>query len=111
MMARTEDSWRATHDTTTQAKPRRGFAFAGETESRPGIMTTEYWLAILSAATVVIAGYFSDALPERVAWPLFAGIIAAYVLSRGFAKAGSREGPFVFTGEREAEGRSRDSLR
>jgi hypothetical protein len=34
-----------------------------------------------------------------VGWALFAGIIAAYLLSRGLAKAGSREGPFVIGGE------------
>jgi len=26
---------------------------------------------------------------------LFAGVIAAYILSRGIAKAGSKEGPFI----------------
>jgi hypothetical protein len=68
---------------------------AGETEARPGIMTTELWLTLVSAATVVIASYISGAFPIRLGWALFAGIIAAYLLSRGFAKAGSREGPFV----------------
>ena len=75
---------------------RRGMLFSGETEARPGIMTTEYWLTLLAAATVVIAGYVSDAFDEDLAWALFAGIVAAYVLSRGIAKAGSKEGPFGF---------------
>jgi hypothetical protein len=68
--------------------------FSGETEARPGIMTTEFWLTLLAAATVVIAGYWSDLFAEDLAWALFAGIVAAYVLSRGFAKSGSKEGPF-----------------
>jgi hypothetical protein len=103
-MASTRPSTRTIQGPT---RARRGLsAFMGETEARPGLMTTEYWLAILSATTVVIAGYVSDALPQRVAWALFAGIIAAYVLSRGFAKTGSREGPFVSTGDRGAEGLS-----
>jgi hypothetical protein len=73
---------------------RRGMLFPAETEARPGIMSTEYWLTLLAAATVVIAGYVSDVFDENVAWALFAGIVAAYVLSRGIAKAGSKEGPF-----------------
>ena len=74
---------------------RRGMLFSGETEARPGIMTTEFWLTLLAAATVVIAGYVSDVFDEDLAWALFAGIVAAYVLSRGIAKAGSKEGPFI----------------
>jgi hypothetical protein len=74
---------------------RLGMFLAGETEARPGIMTTELWLTLLAAATVVIAGYVSDVFDEDLAWALFAGIVAAYVLSRGIAKAGSKEGPFI----------------
>ena len=73
---------------------RRGMLFSVETEARPGIMTTEFWLTLLAAATVVIAGYWSDLFAENLAWALFAGIVAAYILSRGIAKAGSKEGPF-----------------
>jgi hypothetical protein len=73
---------------------RRGMLFSGETEARPGIMTSEMWLTVLAAAVVVIAGYVSDTFDNDVAWALFAGIVAAYVLSRGIAKAGSKEGPF-----------------
>ena len=73
----------------------RSGLFAGETEARPGIMTTEFWLTLLAATTVVIAGYVSDTFSNDLAWALFAGIVAAYVVSRGIAKAGSKEGPFV----------------
>jgi hypothetical protein len=58
-------------------------------------MTTEFWLCIVMTVTVIVAGYVSDAFDEDLAWALGAGIIAAYALSRGLAKAGSREGPFV----------------
>ena len=81
---------------------RRGMLFAGETEARPGIMTSEFLLTLLAATTLVIAGYVSDAFPERLAWAFFAGIVAAYVLSRGIAKAGSKEGPFI-VGTSDAE--------
>jgi hypothetical protein len=46
----------------------------------------------------VIAGYVSDTFSNDLAWALFGGIVAAYVLSRGIAKAGSKEGPFIVRG-------------
>jgi hypothetical protein len=68
-------------------------------------MTSELWLALASAATVVIASYVSGAFPIRLGWALFAGIVAAYLLSRGIAKAGSREGPFVLGDRGQSESR------
>jgi hypothetical protein len=35
-----------------------------------------------------------DVSDEDLSWALFAGIVAANVLSRGIARAGSKEGPF-----------------
>jgi hypothetical protein len=97
---------RQTASTSGRANRRRMF-FAGETEARPGIMTSEFWLAVVSAATVVIAGYISGAFPIRLGWALFAGIVAAYLLSRGIAKAGSPEGPFVIGDRGQSESRRR----
>lgn len=77
----------------------------GETEARPGIMTTELWLTLVSAATLVVASYISGPFPIRLGWALFAGIIAAYLLSRGLAKSGSREGPFVLGARGSSESR------
>lgn len=74
---------------------RRGMLFAGETEARPGILTSEFLLTLLAATILVVAGYASDAFDERLGWTLFAGVVAAYILSRGIAKAGSKEGPFI----------------
>jgi hypothetical protein len=83
--------------TSTPQEARRSARrfMTGTTEARPGIMTTEFWLSVIMAVTVIIAGYVSDAFDVDLAWALGAGIIAAYALSRGFAKAGSREGPFM----------------
>src|SRR4051812_291769 len=78
----------------------RGF-IAGTTEARPGIMTTEFWLTVLSAIGIVIAGYVSDTFDNDLAWALGAGLIAAYSLSRGLAKCGSREGPFIMSTGRD----------
>jgi hypothetical protein len=77
-----------------QTMGRRGL-MAGSTEARPGIITTEFWLSVATAATTIIAGYVSDAFSVDAGWALGAGVIAAYALSRGFAKSGSREGPFM----------------
>jgi hypothetical protein len=72
----------------------RGFV-TGTTEARPGIMTTEFWLCVLGAIGIVVAAYVSDTFDNDLGWALAAGLIAAYALSRGFAKSGSREGPFL----------------
>jgi hypothetical protein len=85
---------RSAATTGTAGNRRRGFV-AGSTEARPGIMTTEFWLSLLMAVVVIIAGYVSDAFDVDTAWALGAGLIAAYAISRGLAKAGSREGPFM----------------
>ncbi|MGH9051174.1 MAG: hypothetical protein ACRDY4_15705 [Acidimicrobiia bacterium] len=90
----TADSPTAGERTRARAAGPRGFV-AGETEARPGLLTSEFMLTILTAVTLVVAGYISDTFPQRLAWMLFAGVIAAYILSRGIAKAGSKEGPFI----------------
>jgi hypothetical protein len=63
------------------------------------------WLSLLMTAVVIIAGYVSDALDVDTAWALGAGIVAAYAVSRGLAKAGSREGPFVVDLKGDDDGR------
>jgi len=77
----------------TRPGSNRGF-FVGTTEARPGLMTTEFWLSVLGAIVLVVAAYISDTFDTDLGWALAAGLIAAYILSRGFAKSGSREGPF-----------------
>jgi hypothetical protein len=88
------------NDTTTASDGRRSQATssngraeltAGSTEARPGIITTEFWLALLGAAAVVIVSYVDDALDVDQGWMLGIGLLAAYVISRGIAKAGSSE--------------------
>jgi hypothetical protein len=73
-----------------------GFMFS--TEARPGIITSEFLLTLVTSVVVVIAAYISDTVPQRWGWAFFTAIIVAYIVSRGIAKAGSREGPFVGTG-------------
>jgi hypothetical protein len=84
---------------TRESGPEIGerMSFWGETESRATVMTSELLLTLASAAAVVIASYVSGAFPIRLGWALFAGIVAAYVLSRGIAKAGSSKAPLTGT--------------
>jgi hypothetical protein len=73
------------------AHPRDEADVLVRTETRRSTKTSELWLAVASFATIVVAGYVSDALSVDRAW-LFATIVmAAYLVSRGFAKSGSRE--------------------
>ena len=68
------------------------------TEARRSTTTSELWLTIASFAAIVIAGYFSDALSVDRAWLFATVVMAAYLVSRGLAKAGSSE-PTVRTVE------------
>ena len=61
-------------------------------ETRRSLLTTEFWLTLAAATGLIIAGYWDEAeLSLDLAYALAAGIVAAYILSRGFAKAGSGE--------------------
>ena len=63
-------------------------------ETRRSFITTEFWLTLLGAAAVVVAGYWDEAhLAVNLAWALGVGLVAMYVLSRGIAKAGSQTHP------------------
>ncbi len=64
---------------------------AGDSEARPGLMTTEFWLTILVAIAVVVISYVDDSYSVELGWKLGVGVVAAYVISRGIAKAGSSE--------------------
>jgi hypothetical protein len=76
----------------------------GATEARPGIMTTEFWMSLLGAVGLVVAAYISDTFDNDLGWILAASLFATYNLSRGMAKAGSREGPFMgSSGDRSNE--------
>ena len=84
--------------TTTQQPTRtehsrngRPSIVAGDTEARPGFMTTEFWLTMLVAIAVVVISYVDDSYSVDLGWKLGVGLVAAYVISRGIAKAGSSE--------------------
>jgi len=63
-------------------------------ESKWAPLTTEFWAMAILIVAVLIAAAVSDTLGDRRAWTLATIIGAAYILSRGFAKAGIGHTPF-----------------
>jgi hypothetical protein len=58
-------------------------------ETKWGPLTTEFAAMVVLIAAVLIASAVSDSLDDIRAWTLVTVIGAAYILSRGIAKAGT----------------------
>jgi hypothetical protein len=69
-------------------------------ETRWALLTTEFWAMLLLSAVILIAAAASDSLDDNRAWTLVTIIGAAYILSRGVAKSGTRHVPFLRRGRR-----------
>jgi cobalamin synthase len=69
-------------------------------ETRWALLTTEFWAMLIGIAVLLIAAAASDSFDDNRAWTLVTIIIAAYVLSRGVAKAGTGHVPFQRRGRR-----------
>jgi hypothetical protein len=69
-------------------------------ETRWALVTTEFWAMLIGIAVLLIAAAASDSFDDNRAWTLITIIIAAYVLSRGIAKAGTGHAPFLRRGRR-----------
>jgi hypothetical protein len=61
----------------------------GRDETKLSFKTTEFWAMGGVIAAILIAAAVSDSLGDVRAWTLVAGVAAAYIISRGLAKAGS----------------------
>ena len=62
------------------------------TETKLGLKTSEFMLAIAMIVALVIAVYVGDAdLDAADGWRYASWVAAAYIVSRGLAKAGTRE--------------------
>lgn len=59
-------------------------------ETKLSLKTTEFWAMGGVIAAILIAAAVSDSLGDVRAWTLVTVVAAAYILSRGLAKAGSR---------------------
>ena len=58
-------------------------------ETKLSFKTTEFWAMGGVIAAVLIAAAVSDSLGDVRAWTLVTAVAAAYIISRGLAKAGS----------------------
>jgi hypothetical protein len=67
-------------------RPRRQYPI----ETKPFFLTSEFAAAALAVAGIAITAASSDAFGAWRAWMLITGIVAAYLLSRGIAKSGTR---------------------
>ena len=62
------------------------------TETKAGFKTTEFVIMLAIVAAILIATYVADAdLGANEGWRYIAWVAAAYILSRGLAKAATRE--------------------
>jgi hypothetical protein len=69
----------------------RGFGRA-YTETKAGFKTTEFLFTISAVVALIIATYVADAdLGADEGWRYASWIVAAYLVSRGLAKLGTRE--------------------
>ena len=59
-------------------------------ETKLSFKTTEFWAMGGVIAAILIAAGVSDSLGDVRAWTLVTVVAAAYIISRGLAKAGSR---------------------
>jgi hypothetical protein len=66
--------------------PERGMRH-GFTETKPFFLTSEFVGAVVVLAALAVTAASSNSLDAGLLWPLATGVLAAFVLSRGFAKA------------------------
>jgi hypothetical protein len=52
-------------------------------------LTSEFWIAVVTVVAILI-GTSADNFDAPRAWVLVSVVAAAYIISRGLAKAGSR---------------------
>ena len=60
------------------------------TETKPFYLTSEFAVSVIAAIAIAITAASSDAMGPWRAWILISVIVAAYCLSRGIAKAGTK---------------------
>jgi hypothetical protein len=60
-------------------------------ETKPFFLTSEFLTLLVTAVALAIAMAVSDVFDGNRGWTLIAGVAAAYIVSRGIAKAGTRD--------------------
>ena len=64
-------------------------------ETKWAPLTTEFWAMVVLIVVLLVAASVSDSLDDRRAWLLVTVIGAAYIVSRGIAKAGTERAGFA----------------
>ena len=75
--------------TRVRVDDRRGDRAGGET--KPFYLTSEFFTLVAGVAAILIAALIADNFGAPRAWLYVTILAAAYIVSRGLAKAGSRE--------------------
>jgi uncharacterized membrane protein AbrB (regulator of aidB expression) len=70
-------------------------------ETKWAPLTTEFWAMVGLIAAILIAAAVSDALDAPRAWMYVTIVGAAYIVSRGIAKAGADHTPFAGSRRRQ----------
>jgi hypothetical protein len=89
-MATTERQTRS-HDGPGVADQFFGYGHRPWAETKPFFMTSEFLTWLVVGIGVLVAAWQTDNLEAPRAWMLVTGLTAAYILSRGIAKAGTRD--------------------
>ena len=101
---------------STRTSPRSGVIARLTTETKHALKTTEFWAMVAIVVGILVASAFVgqgdgngngnvDAFPAVRAWLYIAIVGVGYMVSRGLAKAGSRE-PY-WADENDLPGRDR----
>jgi uncharacterized protein (TIGR02271 family) len=61
-------------------------------ETKPFFLTSEFFLLALALAGVLITALTTDTVDARLGWMIGVALVAAYALSRGFAKSDTEHG-------------------
>ena len=70
---------------------RRARMQQSSTETRPSIRTSEFIVFVVTSLLIILAAYTDEAFNVEHGWTLVAILGVGYMLSRGFAKSGTRE--------------------
>jgi hypothetical protein len=71
-------------------RPMYGRNMSMFTETRPSFMTSEFIFTILGVIGIAITAAVAADIDSRLSTMLITGLLAAYVVSRGIAKSGTR---------------------
>ena len=88
-MAAIENEQTRTASGVSMRESRPSVSRRSQDETKLSLKTTEFWAMGGVIGAILIAAAVSDSLGDVRAWTLVTIVAAAYIISRGLAKAGS----------------------